>query len=197
MPMEDDVVDAVLDSYKEYYSRIVGDIVSGVKAGVEEGVREGVKKGVLEGLSESLDLVFLKISKRTPEGLEKILRDVAVDEVRKQVKQAVKSEICPLIHKQLEDLCESALDKIRDHEIRVNAGAVEEIKKVDISRLMSVKKAEVGERIKEHLPQDHVLALLFDEIESAVFECIAESVGSCEKRLQDARIEVVQSGRLR
>ena len=173
---------------------MVGDIVSGVKAGVEEGVREGVKKGVLEGLSESLDLVFLKISKRTPEGLEKILRDVAVDKVRKQVKQAVKSEICPLIHKQLEDLCESALDKIRDHEIRVNVGAVEEIKKVDISRLMSVKKAEVGERIKEHLPQDRILALLFDEIQSAVYECIAESVGSCEKRLQDARIEVVETG---
>ncbi len=195
--MEDDVVDAVLCSYKEYYSRIADDIVSGVKAGVEEGVREGVKKGVLGGLSDSLDLGFLKISKRTPEGLEEILRDVVVDEVRKQVKRSVKSEICPLIHKQLEDLCESALDKIRDHEIRVNVGAVEEIKKVDISRLMSVKKAEVGERIKEHLPQDHILALLFDEIQSAVYECIAESVGSCEKRLQDARIEVVQKGRLR
>ncbi len=195
--MEDDVVDAVLCSYKEYYSRIADDIVSGVKAGVEEGVREGVKKGVLEGLSESLDLGFPKISKRTPEGFEEILRDVVVDEVRKQVKRSMKSEICPLIHKQLEDLCESALDKIRDHEIRVNAGAVEEIKKVDISRLMSVKKAEVGERIKEHLPQGHILALLFDEIQSAVYECIAESVGSCEKRLQDARIEVVQSGRLR
>ncbi len=195
--MEDDVVDTVLCSYKEYYSRIADDIVSGVKAGVEEGVREGVKKGVLEGLSESLDLGFLKIGKRTPEGFEEILRDVVVDEVRKQVKRSMKSEICPLIHKQLEDLCESALDKIRDHEIRVNAGAVEEIKKVDISRLVSVKKAEVGERIKEHLPQGHILALLFDEIQSAVYECIAESVGSCEKRLQDARIEVVQSGRLR
>ncbi|CAD7771943.1 MAG: hypothetical protein KBONHNOK_00455 [Candidatus Methanoperedenaceae archaeon GB50] len=134
------------------------DIVSGVKAGVEEGVREGVKKGVLEGLSESLDLGFPQDQvKERQKDFEEILRDVVVDEVRKQVKRSMKSEICPLIHKQLEDLCESALDKIRDHKIRVNAGALEEIKKVDISRLMSVKKAEVGERIKEHLPQDHIL----------------------------------------
>ncbi|RZB31061.1 MAG: hypothetical protein AEth_01015 [Candidatus Argoarchaeum ethanivorans] len=185
MAVEDSVIDIILDSYHDYYNQITDDIVSGVREGVEEGVREGVRSGVLEGLSESLDLGFLKISKKTPKELEDILRAAAVDEARKQVKQAVKSEICPVLQEQLRNLCESALDEIKGHGIRGNAGTVEEIKKLDISGLAGNKKAEVEQRIKEHLPQSSIFAPLFDEVQNAIYECIAENVSSCEKRMQD------------
>lgn len=186
MTIDEDVINDIIQYCQKYFEDLEDEIIFGVKEGVSEGLREGVKRGILDGLSKSLDIGFLSISKRTPKKLEEILRDAASGEAKKQVKKAVKSEICPVIQEQLKNLCDSILNKLKEYEIRASGDTVDAIEKIDIGRLAGDRKAEFERHIMQHLEQGHIFVPLFDELQNAVYECITESVNSCEKRIQDA-----------
>ena len=182
--MNIDNFDSVLENYETFFDDIKSNYFPVWKKGIKEGIKEGVKNGIFENvLSEISILGFLNIKKQEIKTIDKIIEDNARENVERLSQKAVKEQLCPIMKKDLKQICDITVDLIKKQDFTVNKNLMEAAKNIEFSKIFDPKIQELEDIIEKSLPQNFIIQAIFKGVQKASCECINEGIEICNKKI--------------
>lgn len=182
-------IDDIVDSYLKKSENFKNELIMGIKEGVDEGIKEGIEKGILDGLAECFHIGFLNMARTDVKEINEIFKDVFSETTEEEIKSFVGKEICPKIDENIQNVCDIAVDEIKEQKITISSGAVELIKEQNLPKFADTKIDEIKQDMERHLPKNFVLSVLLQKFQTSISECFVKSLNRCKNKTRDAVLE--------
>lgn len=183
--MNNDNFDLVVENYEPFFNDIKNELISGLEEGIKEGIKEGVKSGILNALSECSSLGFLKIKKTEIKEIDQILKDVVAETVEEKAEKITKEEICPIMKKNLKNICDEAVNIVKRQDFTLDNRIIEAGKKINIQKMAEEKIEEFKNYVEKKLPKNFIFKALLKGIQKGSYDCLNEDIKICERKIND------------